>query len=127
MIVCWIRRPRLAPSAGARQTRGGATRRARHETPEIRARNQQHESGRRLQHPDHAACVAENSLLQWLQPERVILRSRWTCGRHVALRVRDRVHQDALDAGALAPVPKQRGELGLGRAGVIPGFNRPTT
>ncbi len=37
------------------------------------------------------------------------------CRRHVSQRVRDRVRQDALDAGALAPVIQERRELGFGR------------
>ena len=128
VIVCWIRRPRLAPSAARRAN----SRRRDSARASPRLARFAHAITRTSPAADcssqiDASRVAENRILQRLQPQRVILWTRRMRSRRVPLRFRERVHQGTGDAGALAPVLEERGELGSAACGVTPSFSRPMT
>ena len=75
---------------------------------EIRARDQQHESNRGLQHPDRAAGAADDLLLHGIHLQDVA-----EVGLPLFRRFRQRRKDVILLAGTLSPVLNQRGELGL--------------
>ena len=80
---------------------------------EVRARNQQHESDGRLQHPDRAARAADDLVLHGLHLQDV---ARSGAGGVGGARRRRRREHVLLDADALAPVLDQRGQLRLAPA-----------